>query len=297
MANSTVRIGIYQSITDTKGAKEIDLNIFLDHVRSGKWQDLVLPIRAEKDHDKRQLLKKKLPNVTISGTFSERKDSSIKTHSGYVAIDLDDLGSDVEGVRKILSNDSYVYSIFTSSSGLGLCVLFSIDGTKHRQAYEGIKFYLNENYQLICDDKAINESRARYVSFDPDLYHNPKALQFKKYLPKQKEKKIPKTVFVEDDFGIMVRELESKNVCEDYRDWISIGYALAEKFGESGRAYYHALSNPASKYDYKNCDKQYDSILRTSSESKGKKSSLGTIYYFAKLHNIRNYISSSFQSE
>lgn len=284
---STIRISLYRHIKDTHGS-EVDLNNFLEDIREGKWQDLVLPIRALKTKEERRPLKDKLPNVTISGVFNERKDGSIKQHSGYIAIDIDELHKDIESVKSILSKDPYVYACFVSVSGTGLCVIFPIDGSRHRDAFEAIGDYLYNNYQLVIDRSGINESRARYASYDPHIHINQNATRFKKYLPKEKPKKIQQYVYVESDFDAIVVALSDKNICEDYRDWVTVGYALASKFGDAGKNYYHILSQSASKYDSSDCDKQYDNILRTMSPNK-KQATINTIYHYAKIHGIQTY--------
>lgn len=287
MAEHTVRIGIYQNIQDTKG-KEIDLGIFLDQIKNGKWQDLVLPVRAITDHELRQEAKKTIPNVTISGTFTLRKDASIKKHSGFIAIDIDKV-PDVEAVRSVVNDDPHTYASFTSISGIGLCVIFTIDGSRHREAFEGIEKYFAEQYSIVIDSSGRNESRARYVSFDPDMYLNEKAARFKKYLPKEKPRKVQPVVFVEDDFSLVIKELSFRNICEDYRDWVSVGYALASEFNEGGRSYFDALSSGSSKYDPAVCDKLYTKLLTTLSTGKEKQSTLGTIYHYARINNIPFY--------
>ena len=284
----TVRISIFNKIKDTIG-KEIDLNIFLSQIKDGKWQDIVLPIRAQKDKEAQKKMKEALPNVTVSGLFIERKDGALKQHSGYISIDLDDLNETVETVRAVLSKDPYVYCIFTSVSGTGLCVIMPIDGTKHRDAFAGIEKYLYETYQIVVDKSGKNESRARFASYDPHMYLNEGAIKFKKYLPKEKPKRVAKYVYVKDDFDAIINELSFKNVCETYEDWISIGYALASHFKEQGEEYYHTLSQSASSYDSENCSKQYKNILKTLSSSKERQATISTIYHLAKIHGITTY--------
>ena len=122
------RISLYAGVTQTTG-QDIDIQLFLDDIHSGRWQDIVLPIRAERSKDARAALKRQLPAVTISGVFAERKDGSLTTHSGYIAIDLDDLYDQVEPVKHRLANDPFIAAAFASVSGNGLCVLFKIEGS------------------------------------------------------------------------------------------------------------------------------------------------------------------------
>lgn len=289
MQSSNVMISYYdKDIKNINDSKDVYLLQFLDRVRGGEYQDLVLPIRAERNKEKKKKLKEKVPLVTISGVFNKRVDSGLRAHSGFIAIDIDNLGDAVETVKKQLSLDQYVFSCFTSIGGYGLCVLFKIDGTRHREAFKGITIYLYESYNLVVDQSGSNESRARFVSFDPSLYMNDGSLMFKRYPPKEKPRKIPKAVFVGSDFDDIVTQLAPANICENYLEWISIGYALISKFGESGRKYFHALSAPASKYDYETCDRQYDVLLKNEG-SKDRTTNISTVYYHAKNNGIDIY--------
>lgn len=285
---ATNSISIYKNIHDTKSRETVHLEIFLEAIRSGKWQDQVLKIRTIQTHDERQQAKKSLPYVTISGIFNEgRSVAGLSAHSGFISMDLDNLGNEVEGVRQLLASDPYVYSCFTSVSGTGLCVLFKINPEKHRESFDGIADYLIKQYQLITDPSGKDVSRPRYVSFDPDIHINTESLTFKKYLPKPKARKIQATIFVQDEFERVISELQSANVScvEDYRDWVSIGFGLADQFGEAGRQYFHILSSASSKYEISMCDRQYTHCLRGNGKG-GNKITVATIYWFAKQAGI-----------
>lgn len=284
----STNISIYKNINDTKTSTVIPLDTFLQNIQSGLYQDEVLAIRKVTDKAARSEAKKKLPNVTISGTFTERTESGLLEHSGFIGIDIDDLNNRLEAVRNQLSTDSYVYAIFASASGNGLCVLFKIEADKHHEAFEGIAAYLYQQYQIAIDRKASNKSRARFASFDPDLRMNRDALKFKKYLPKERAKKLPKAIYVETDFDAMINELAKFNICEAYGDWIQIGFALVDRFGAGGSKYFHSLSATSSKYNYEDCEEQYQILLRADT-GKSKTASIGTVFYYAKQHNIAFY--------
>jgi hypothetical protein len=120
---------------------------------------------------------------------------------------------------------------------------------------------------------------------------NTKSATFKKYLPKKKEQKHPKVMVIKTDFDAMIKQMDEKgiNLCEDYSDWLSICYALIQEFQEQGREYFHTLSSHSSKYNSIDCDSQFDACLKNHSESKSKKSTIGTIYYYAKQNGINVY--------
>jgi hypothetical protein len=120
---------------------------------------------------------------------------------------------------------------------------------------------------------------------------NMKSATFKKYLPKKKEQKHPKVMVIKTDFDAMIKQMDEKsiNLCEDYSEWIRICYALVSEFQEQGREYFHTLSSHSSKYNSLDCDAQFDACLKNHSETKGKKSTIGTIYFHAKQNGIDIY--------
>src|SRR5690349_4051515 len=135
-------ISIYKNIHDVKSRDTVLISVFLDAIKSGLWQDQVFKIRLIKEHEARQQAKKNLPYVTVSGVFNDgRSIAGLSAHSGLISMDLDGLGNDLEGVRTLLSKDPYVYACFTSVSGTGLCVLFKIDPSRHKDAFDGIADY------------------------------------------------------------------------------------------------------------------------------------------------------------
>lgn len=283
-------ISIYTNVKQIKTERTIPMDLFLDGIREGSWQDVVLKIRNISDKKQRTIEKAKVPNVTLSGVFGNRIDSDCKVHSNFIGIDLDNLGAETEMVKKLLSADPYVYACFVSISGKGLCVIIKIDGERHRDAFEAIASYFIEKYQKIVDSSCINVSRTRYVSYDPFLYVNENSLIWKKYLPKPKKRKIQQVIFVKTEFDEVVKKMVQANIScvDDYRDWVSISFGLAEQFGESGREYFHQLSACSAKYEFPICDKQYDIALKRRGKF-GRPITIATIYWFAKQAGINVY--------
>jgi predicted P-loop ATPase len=283
-------VSIYKNIRENKSTETIPIDIFLDYIKTGKWQDQVLKIRCIQDYTERKLAKEKMPYVTLSGMFAkERKAAEITNHSGFIGMDIDNIANELEGIRQLLSSDPYVYAIFTSVSGTGLCVIFKIDPDKHLEAFNGIADYLIKKYQIVIDPSGKDVSRPRYVSFDPYLFNNTSAVVFKKYLPKEKKKKITSSIFVKTEFDEVVQKMVQQGVScvDDYRDWLAVGFGLADHFGEAGRQYFHSLSSCSSKYEQSMCDRQYTHCLRHNSNT--GKITIATIYWFAKQAGINIY--------
>jgi predicted P-loop ATPase len=269
---------------------DIEIDSFLEGVRSGRWEDIALEVRNAPTKDIKDAIKKRAPLVTPSGSFAERKVDGLRKHSGFIAIDIDNL-DDPAATKKRIQDDAYIYACFISISGNGLCLIIKIDGTRHLDAFNGIAAYLYNEYQLIVDQSGKDISRARFVSYDPFLLLNSKSATFKKYLPKKKEPKHPKVLVIKTDFDSMIKQMDDKglNLCEDYSDWVRICYALVSEFQEQGREYFHTLSSHSSKYNSLDCDSQFDACLKNHNETKGKKSTIGTIYYHAKQNGIEIY--------
>jgi hypothetical protein len=286
-----VNISIYNKANDTKSNTIVALDLFLEGVKNGRWQDIVLPIRAISDKKLRDEKKKFAPAVTISGVFKERKDELLEKHSGYIAIDIDNV-ENINAVRALLRADKYVYSLFVSISGRGLCAIFKIKGTRHRDAFAGISEYLYNEYNLIVDPTSVNLSRARFVSYDPELTINPYAETFERYPEKKAPRKIDNVVFLDDDFKSILNQITANriNLCENYHEWLRIGFAICHQFNENGREYFHLVSQYSTKYDPSKCDKQYDSMLRAQGSNQVR---INTFYYYAKAAGIEIHSPSS----
>jgi predicted P-loop ATPase len=280
------KISIFNKSNHTKNGKEIPFDVFLQYIQDGKWQDYVLPIRAMKVKEERTTAKKNVPYVTVSGTFSERKITGLTKHSGFIAIDVDDV--DPEEVKSMVCPDRYVYAAFTSISGRGLCIVFRINPEKHAEAFEGLQEYLYINYGVVIDPSGKDVSRPRFISFDPHLFHNPSADKFSQY-PKKKKAitKIPDVVFVQEDFNEIVRTISQRSldITGNYHQWLGIAYGIADKFGEAGRQYFHTISQFSPLYEYKKADKQYNACLKNSSSA--KRATIATVYYHAKQAGIQ----------
>ncbi len=279
-------ISVFEGGVTAKNGKELSLISFLDKIASGEWQDPIFTLRNIKNPEEKEVFKKTLTLGTISGRFSSRAAKNILEHSGFIAMDID--SEDPEEIKKKLKGDKYVYAIFTSCGGYGACVLFKIDPEKHLESFEGISQYLFEEYGIVVDQSGKDVSRARFVSFDPDIYIEDHAVVFKKYpkkaIGKPKGKQVTKEiVFVQSDFDFIIQQIESGSIdiTGDYHQWLRIGFAIGSYFGEQGRDYFHRISAFSPKYNKNKCDRQYTECLKEG----GVK--IATFYYICKENNIQ----------
>lgn len=268
-------------VNHTKKGMSLTFTDFLEKVKDGYWQDQVLAYRNNKTQDN----KKKLPYVTVSGLFKERSIAGLTIHSGFIAIDIDGL-KNLHDVRELICCDANFYATFVSCGGSGLCAVAAIDPKCHAESFDYLCKYLYEKYDIIeVDEQCKDVSRARFVSYDPDLFINKdyQVVKVKSY-PKRKEE--PKSyVFVESEFTEIVKSIIEQKIdlTQNYGDWINLGFALSGKFGENGRDYFHAMSEMNDKYDKLKCDQKYTHLLRTKREPTIP---IDFIYNLAKKENI-----------
>lgn len=278
------KISIFKQIRYTKYPENIELITVLEQIRDGRWEDLVTKCRLISDKKERNEFKDTMPRICFSGQFETRTDNGLEQHSGFISLDLDEISNLEELVEK-LKKDKYVYSVFMSTSGSGLRVLIKIEKEKHREAFQGLLKYMHEIYQITPDLNGISVSKPFCVTYDPNLVINENSLIFKKYVKETPVKELPNFVHTPEDFQSVLNQIVNRNVsiAEEYLDWIKVGMAIADQFGENGREYFHQISRPSTRYSSKDTDTHYKYFLRRQSSNKAN---IATFYYFAKLNGI-----------
>ena len=155
----------------TNDIHHIGLEYALERIATGKSKDKVEELRSLEDSE-RGRVKKNLPIVMFSGTFTGRKDELLKDHSGYIVLDFDNLDN-VEQAKQSIGSDKYVYSCWVSPSGNGLKALVRVTNPeRHRDHFRSLTSYFEKQYGIEVDPSGINESRACFESYDPDIIVN-----------------------------------------------------------------------------------------------------------------------------
>ena len=169
----TQNITIFRNIKETDTPFYVNIDKILDRIKNGKSKDLVKNIRKEKDKTHRNELKKKLPAICFSGKFTNRKDSSLNEHSGFICLDFDGYEKQKTMIseKQKLTKDKYTYSVFVSPSGNGLKVIVKIpqDVENHINYFIALEKYYESKY---FDKTCKNVSRVCYESYDPLLFLN-----------------------------------------------------------------------------------------------------------------------------
>ena len=153
----------------------------LERIKTGQSKTTIDEVRSgNKD------AKKKLPVVCFSGEFAARADEALFEHSGLVVLDFDHV--DVAQAKGALATDAYVYSCWVSPSGDGLKALVKISNPeRHRDHFRALRTYFHKQYDLEVDESGINESRACFESYDPDIIVNPESQKFGAFASEKSE--------------------------------------------------------------------------------------------------------------
>lgn len=112
-------------------------------------------------------------------------------------------------------------------------------------------------------------------TFNPQDWLNQPAPQ-----PKVTEQQTFNTDSQIDEVERIIQSIEANriDITSAYSDWVNIGFAFADEFGENGRNLFHRVSQFYPNYSATECDKQFDNCLK----SKGHGVSLKTFFYLAK---------------
>jgi len=278
-----MKFSFYQNIKDFNKT-DIDLENYIDIIKNGKYQDLVLTARALKKEPLRyKELKNQMPVITGSAIMNQgsKNVSNILELNGLIVIDIDD-DVDLQLLNKI-NQDKYTFVSHRSFGGDGLCVFIKINPNKFLESFNEIGQYYWDNFNIMIDQSCKNKNRLRFLSYDPYIFQNEKAVKF---IAKSKEKKTEKKdfIFVHDDFSQIIDKLKGIDLCEDdYKRYCDIGFAIGSKFGDSGLNYFKAICQNGTKYNEKDIEKHYKNFC------KGGNITIGTFYHYVKEAGIEVY--------
>ena len=196
-------VSSFQNASDTI-PRDLDVSVVLKAIRTGgkKLQGQIAQIRnrfqAELaitgDYKKAKLavdpLKKQLPGVTWTGTFSGRASDKLIQHSGLLVADLDSLGEKLADIRKKLLNSPHLWALFVSPSGDGLKAVHrvSADAQEHPASWRAVQKHVLELTGVQIDQSGKDPARLCFLSFDPDLYHNANATEIEPEAEPEKPK-------------------------------------------------------------------------------------------------------------
>ncbi len=171
---------MFRNSFDTDPAGETTLAQLAADIRFGRWQDRVIRLRAIAEEYSQN--KRNLPAVAFGGIFNRRKKDALVKASGLVVLDIDHVAWKVSEIKGKLTADQHTALCFVSPSGAGLKIVFHAeftDDATFKQAWRAIADYFKQTHGITLDPTGKDICRLCYVSFDPEAYYNPAAVQFK----------------------------------------------------------------------------------------------------------------------
>ena len=165
-------ISVFRSLFNSKETpfKLTALEVF-NRIKQGN-PDIITKIKRVRSGDPES--KNQLMAIMFNGTFNERKDDGLVSHSGLCILDFDKYPNEKvqQEERKRLMECPYVYMLFTSPSGNGLKVVIRIpesDKFEHKRRFKAFEQYIQSDY---FDTANSNVSRVCFESYDPEAYLN-----------------------------------------------------------------------------------------------------------------------------
>ncbi len=281
---------IFKNINDTK-PKEYELDRWLRMTINPpeRLKTLVDNYRNSMNQDD----KLKIPLITISSRLKGyRSLDNVEKHLPFICLDIDrwakkkpcNLCVDMLLVKEMFMNFDFTYYCGFSTSGDGIYAIIKLgEVNKLNKYFQWLQKRL-ARVGVNIDSSCIDATRLRFFSVDTEAYFNPDA---KPLIVKDKPKAKPIKNYQnnhrvnysneKDKVEVIISKCKSNgiDITASYDDWIKIGAALWNEFGENGRDYFHALSSMHSEYDYKKCDKKFDNCKKLN------KTSIASLYSIA----------------
>ena len=257
-------VSLFKSVTDKTPVNHPILNI-LNQIKSEDLKFKVEKLRLTLDKSERELLKKQLPCITVSGIFKNgHAAKDLINHSGLIQIDFDSV-LNLKDLKEKICLDIYTYACFISPSGTGIKTIVKIVPEFHLKSFEALNKYYAIKYGAIMDAKCKDVGRLMYLSYDENLFINENAMVFD---------------VIKNDVEQAISKIENTqtDITANYDNWLKVGFAFAGQFGEAGREYFHRVSKVNINYVNDACNKQYDNCLK----SLGEGVTIKTFFHLAK---------------
>lgn len=296
-----VQISFYKKITD-KLPVEANLLDLLTGKGQDEYKDAVCSVRAEVNSEKRKKLKESLPMYTISGLFTRSGGAGIYAPTSLIGIDIDEKDNrhvqNFHELKKCIKALPFVAYCAHSCGGKGyFCIVPVAAFYKHKEHFDSLAMDFKQ-WGVNIDKSCRDVGRRRFVSYDPEPYINPDAevyqyvVESRHVLSQQGAKE--RTPDEKAEIGYITGRLISAihhdrvDITKGRDNWIKIGLAFADEFGESGRKMFHEVSRywehdtRQEAYDYDVTDRRYDELIR----SNRHEVHIGTFFHICKQYGL-----------
>lgn len=172
-----MKVNIFANSSGTVVSDTLHITEVLLQIQSGKYSDTVSKCREiGKGNSEYDRLKRTLPLTNFKVTYNgKRSKDNISGITGFIYIDLD-------WVTEYTPNNM-VYACWKSISGQGYSILVKADGLSQSN-YKHNYYCVAELLGIEPDTAAANLSQATFLSWDTNLYINPKSEVYKATEPR-----------------------------------------------------------------------------------------------------------------
>ena len=134
-------VNLIFSLLEPENKTTITVEELVDGIVNGRWQKELEHYRSLKTEEERKDFKvRKLPAITLSGTFETTRQDSLVKHSGLLQVDIDfktteDREQFYEKYRHKLADDPYMVAVFDSPS-FGVKGIFHMGVCKDKEEHK-----------------------------------------------------------------------------------------------------------------------------------------------------------------
>ena len=223
---------------------------------------------------KRTALKKEILCITGSGVITNtRSEANLKEHNGYILIDIDykhnlHLKNEFYKLKeKVFKEIDAVCYAGLSVSGEGYYLIIKIEKPEqHKEYFESIKEWIKYGEDINIDMSCIDVARLRLFSVDDHPYINEKATVLREsFLREVKKPSVSKNIYSsKNDLTELVEKIEASgiSIAPSYDEYMKLAIVFHSEQGENGRGLFHRVCSLDSKYDSKDCDKQFNEVSK-----------------------------------
>lgn len=155
--------------------KDVTVEDVYKVIKSDKYKYQTERIRQADDEEGNNLKKTVLDFVCFSCTCTRRNTKNIKSHSGYIAVDIDHLSEVLTERERILNDLPFNPAlVFVSPKGKGLKIVFRIDtdNAKHEDYFLALESFFMQQFNIQIDKACKDIVRACFLCYDPDAIYN-----------------------------------------------------------------------------------------------------------------------------
>ncbi|MTI88042.1 MAG: hypothetical protein FH748_08750 [Balneolaceae bacterium] len=274
-----VKISSFPSVRKPDAPTSVNL---LDWLRNDN-SDVIQQLRCLSG-EAYQVKKRSLSGITPSGTFSNRGESGMIEHSGLIQFDIDskDNAVNMDDLKFKIQHIPYVAYLSYSTSGNGLWGLIPIKHKdQHKAHFRAIQKAFS-NTGITIDPAPSNVASFRFISYDPDPYFNVDAEVFTYTIDNTSTRPTGRNNREKVEELVDKISMTHTDITDSYDNWLKVGFALSEEFGESGRSLFHRVSQWHPDYNSRECDVQYNKCLKSNRNG----ITIASFFHLCKVHGI-----------